>query len=93
MTKLKYIGPEPEVTGMVPLPEGWSAIDHEEPDEDLVAAKLAHRVKLRTNAKGKTVYGAHTFREWTEADEPGAAPHEEADESQAEGEPSAEAEG
>ena len=85
--KLKYIGPDPAVTGQVPLPEGWSAVDHEEPDEDLAKEKLEHRVKLGLNARGAQRYGAHTFREWTAADD------QEAEEPQAEGEPSAEAEG
>jgi len=91
--KLRYIGPDPAVTGQVPLPEGWPALDHDEPDEELAAEKLAHRVRLGTNKNGSTHYGPHTFEEWTEpkADEPPAdAP--EADEPQAEGEPSAEAE-
>lgn len=36
---LKYIGPEPD--GVVQLPEGWPAFDHDEPDEAVRAAKLA----------------------------------------------------
>lgn len=41
MTKLIYAGPDPEVVGVVPLPEGWPARDHEEGDAELAAAKLA----------------------------------------------------
>ena len=37
---LHYIGPAP-VLGVVPLPEGWPALDHEEPDADLRAKKLS----------------------------------------------------
>lgn len=43
--KLKYIGPDPEeivrAGGALPLPEGWGALDHEEPDEEIAAAKVA----------------------------------------------------
>lgn len=38
-TRLVYAGPE--VNGFVPLPEGWPAADHDEPDEALRAEKLA----------------------------------------------------
>lgn len=40
-TTLKYIGPEPAAVGIVPLPEGWPAADHDEPNTDRYAAKLA----------------------------------------------------
>lgn len=39
--KLKYVGPDPAVVGVVPLPEGWPALDHEEPNEQRAAEKLA----------------------------------------------------
>lgn len=41
MPQLKYIGPDPAVLGMVPLPEGWTAADGEEPDEALAAEKVS----------------------------------------------------
>ena len=38
---LKYIGP-PLVAGEgVPTPQGWPALDHDEPDDEVRAAKLA----------------------------------------------------
>lgn len=39
--KLVYIGPAPADVGCVPVPEGWSASDHEEPDPALAAVKVA----------------------------------------------------
>ncbi|MGI8423584.1 MAG: hypothetical protein ACR2NO_05655 [Chloroflexota bacterium] len=44
MTELIYIGPDPADVGVVPLPEGWSAANHEEPDIDLAAEKVASRM-------------------------------------------------
>lgn len=38
---LKYIGKTIDEVGVVPLPEGWPAADHTEPDEGVAAAKLA----------------------------------------------------
>lgn len=43
MAKLRYIGPDPAQIGIVPLPEGWGAFDHEDDDEERAKAKLAHR--------------------------------------------------
>lgn len=40
-TQLRYIGPDPATVGVVPLPEGWPAADHDEPDEELRKEKLA----------------------------------------------------
>lgn len=38
---LKYIGKTlEEAGGVVPLPEGWPASDHEEPDKDLAREKI-----------------------------------------------------
>jgi hypothetical protein len=38
--RLTYTGPSgPDTT--LPLPEGWPAADHDEPDEAVAAAKLA----------------------------------------------------
>ena len=39
-SSLRYVGPAP-VGGVVPLPEGWPALDHEEPDASLRAKKLS----------------------------------------------------
>lgn len=39
--RLTYVGPDPAVVGVVPLPEGWPAADHEELNEALAAEKLA----------------------------------------------------
>lgn len=41
-TRLKYVGPE--ARGFVPLPEGWPAADHDEPDEAVRAEKLASQM-------------------------------------------------
>ena len=41
---LKYTGPTPAEVGVVPLPEGWPAFDHEEPDEDVRNEKVASGV-------------------------------------------------
>ena len=38
--KLRYIGPERSHGGSLPLPEGWPAADHDEPDAALAAEKL-----------------------------------------------------
>lgn len=40
MPKLQYVGPDPVAVGVVPLPEGWPAADHEEPDAGVAAMKL-----------------------------------------------------
>lgn len=40
-TSLRYVGPDPGQVGGVPLPEGWPAASHDEPDAELRAAKLA----------------------------------------------------
>lgn len=37
--QLKYIGPQAK-GGVLPLPEGWLAGDHDEPDEALAAEKV-----------------------------------------------------
>lgn len=39
--RLMYIGPDPAVVGIVPLPEGWPAFDHDEADDSLAAEKVA----------------------------------------------------
>lgn len=39
--KLTYHGPEQRADGALPLPEGWPAADHDEPDEARAAAKVA----------------------------------------------------
>lgn len=39
--RLTYVGPDPAVVGVVPLPEGWPAADHEELNEALAAEKVA----------------------------------------------------
>lgn len=38
--ELHYIGADHGL-GAIPLPEGWPAEDHEEPDETVAAAKVA----------------------------------------------------
>lgn len=38
---LRYIGPDPAVIGVVPLPEGWPAADHDDPDMARRGEKLA----------------------------------------------------
>lgn len=40
-TFLRYIGESPTVAGVVPLPEGWPALNHDEPNDELRAEKLA----------------------------------------------------
>lgn len=41
MVQLKYIGKTLEEVGVVPLPEGWPAADHDEKDPAVLKAKLA----------------------------------------------------
>ena len=41
MVMLKYIGQTIAEVGVVPLEEGWAALDHEEPDPAVAKAKLA----------------------------------------------------
>jgi hypothetical protein len=48
--KLTYVGDAPEY-GLVPLPEGWPAADHEEPDEDLAKAKIESGAYKQETAK------------------------------------------
>lgn len=46
--RLIYTGPRPElVTGALPLPEGWPAYDHDEPDAERAKLKLASRLYER----------------------------------------------
>ena len=39
--RLIYTGPDPAVVGIVPLPEGWPAADHDEEDAEVAKAKVA----------------------------------------------------
>lgn len=39
-SELKYVGPGPDVSAL-PLPEGWPAEDHDEPNAAVRAEKLA----------------------------------------------------
>ena len=39
--ELRYTGPDPASVGVVPLPEGWPAETHDEPDEALAKEKIA----------------------------------------------------
>jgi len=41
MVRLRYVGPRDVVDAVLPLPEGWPAADHDEPDEAVAEAKLA----------------------------------------------------
>lgn len=50
--KLYYIGPPPQ--GVVPLPEGWCACDHDEPDAEIAKEKLAFKIKGSGSAYSKT---------------------------------------
>lgn len=60
--QLKYIGPDPEALGMagsaLPLPEGWTAEDGDEPDAEVAAAKVASglyaEVKAPPTRPGRT---------------------------------------
>ena len=60
MGALTYIGPNPAHVGVVPLPEGWPALNHDEPDADVLAAKVAS--------------GAYRKRRAGDGDEPDYAP-------------------
>lgn len=53
MSKLRYIGPAPGGAGALPLPEGWLAADHEEPDEAVAAAKVASGMYEEQGRRGK----------------------------------------
>jgi hypothetical protein len=55
--KLRYIGPTPGPNSAIPLPEGWPAYDHDEPDPVLAEAKLALRMHLPGEEKGKPTGG------------------------------------
>lgn len=39
--RLVYVGPDPAIVGVVPLPEGWPAFDHEETDQARASEKVA----------------------------------------------------
>jgi hypothetical protein len=50
--RLTYTGPSgPDTT--LPLPEGWVAADHDEPDEAAAAAKLASGLYREAEARGR----------------------------------------
>jgi len=50
--RLTYTGPSgPDTT--LPLPEGWVAADHDEPDETVAAAKLASGLYREAEARGR----------------------------------------
>lgn len=53
MTALKYTGPDPAEVGVVPLPEGWPAEDHDEPDAALAKEKLASGSYKRASKDGE----------------------------------------
>lgn len=40
MAKLRYVGPAPGPDRTLPLPEGWPAADHDEPDPVVAEAKV-----------------------------------------------------
>lgn len=54
--RLIYTGETIDQAGVVPLPEGWPAADHDEPDRAIAAAKLTSGVyrepESTTRAKG-----------------------------------------
>lgn len=54
--KLAYVGITYD-EGCVPLPEGWPARDHTEPDAEVAAEKLAFRMKVTGDDKGKHTGG------------------------------------
>lgn len=54
---LRYVGPEPASVGVVPLPEGWPAADHEESDDALRAEKLGHRQYQTGDKQGEPTGG------------------------------------
>lgn len=46
--RLIYTGPDPAAqVGALPLPEGWPAYDHDEPDPEVARAKIASRLYER----------------------------------------------
>lgn len=51
--KLIYIGKEVPIGSAVPLPEGWPAEDHDEPDRDLADAKVASGLYAPPKAKAE----------------------------------------
>jgi len=52
--RLIYTGPSgPDTT--LPLPEGWVAADHDEPDETAAEAKLASGLYREAPARGRQV--------------------------------------
>ena len=48
--ELVYTGPSITETGVVPLPEGWPAADHNEPDRARAKAKLESNFYKRRRA-------------------------------------------
>ncbi len=56
MRKLRYIGPGPGA-GALPLPEGWLAGDHDEPDEARATAKVASGLYEEQGRRGKPAAG------------------------------------
>lgn len=63
MPKLRYIGADPAEVGVVPLPEGWPAADHEEADETLGAAKVESGSYELVKERGKLPRNAEVLRE------------------------------
>ena len=54
--ELKYVGPMTFDGSPPPLPQGWPAVDHDEPDEEIAQQKLDFRVK-----RGQVVDGRSEF--------------------------------
>ncbi|MCX7619026.1 hypothetical protein [Tepidiforma sp.] len=50
--RLRYLGPDPAIDAALPLPEGWPAADHDEPDPAAAAAKLASGLYAEHAARG-----------------------------------------
>ncbi len=56
MPKLTYTGPDPAtIVGALPLPEGWPAADHDEPNADLAKEKVkSGNYELANGPKSRT---------------------------------------
>lgn len=50
--RLHYLGPDPTIDAALPLPEGWPAADHDEPDTAAAAAKLASGLYAERQSRG-----------------------------------------
>lgn len=72
--RLHYLGPKPAIDAALPLPEGWPAADHDEPDPAIAAAKLASGLYAERSSRGnKRRADSEPDQEVTDAGDPTTA--------------------